>query len=238
MALVNQLHSTTTFTAAWVLALMLSGPAVAQGIFTCIDGKGRKITADRQIAECTDRAQQEITPTGTVKRVVPPTLTAQERAAQEDKERQIAEVRAQEAEEKRRDRALLLRYPTRQVHDKERELALAQVDEVIKAASKRALELAEQRKAINAELEFYKKDTSKASVSLKRRIEENDASVAVQKRFIADQDMEKKRVNTRFDEELIKLRQLWTLMGVPPAPTPMAATVSAGSVKKKQLTVN
>lgn len=232
------MHSTSIFTAGWVLALLLSGPAVAQGIFTCVDGKGRKITSDRQIAECTDRMQQEITPSGTVKRVVPPTLTAQERVAQEEKDRQVAELRAQEAEEKRRDRALLLRYPSRQVHDKERELALAQVDEVIKAASKRSQELAEQRKLINAELEFYKKDPSKAPLSLKRRVEENDASVAVQKRFIADQDLEKKRVNTRFDEELVKLKQLWTLMGVPPAPTPTTASGSASSVKKKQFTAN
>ena len=229
--LINQLHSTSIFTAGWVLALLLSGPAVAQGIFTCVDGKGRKITSDRQIAECTDRMQQEITPSGTVKRVVPPTLTAQERAAQEEKDRQVAELRAQEAEEKRRDRALLLRYPSRQVHDKERELALAQVDEVIKAASKRSQELAEQRKLINAELEFYKKDPAKAPLSLKRRVEENDASVGVQKRFIADQDLEKKRVNTRFDEELVKLRQLWTLMGVPTVPT--SATSSVSAVKKK-----
>ena len=115
---------------------------------------------------------------------------------------------------------------------------MAQVDEVIKAASKRALELAEQRKLINIELEFYKKDPSKAPISLKRRLEENEASVAVQKHFIADQDLEKKRVNTRFDEELVKLKQLWTLMGVPVVPTSAAATGNASLVKKKQITAN
>ena len=41
--------------------------------------------------------------------------------------------------------------------------------------------------------------------------------MAVQKRFIADQDAEKKRVNMRFDEELVKLNQLWAMGGAVPA---------------------
>ncbi|MDP3755181.1 MAG: DUF4124 domain-containing protein, partial [Polaromonas sp.] len=84
-------------------------------------------------------------------------------------------------------------------------------------ASKRTTELAGQRKAIDADFEFYKSDPARAPASLKRRLEENDSSVAVQKRFIADQDAEKKRVNMRFDEELVKLNQLWAMGGAVPA---------------------
>ncbi|MGH8833250.1 MAG: DUF4124 domain-containing protein [Polaromonas sp.] len=203
----------------------LCGNAAAQGIYTCVDGKGRKITADRPIAECLDRTQQELTRSGLVKRQVGPSLTAQERAAQEEKDKLAAEARAREAEDKRRDRALLLRYPSRTVHDQERATALAQIDEVIKAASKRTVELAEQRKAIDSEYEFYVKDPAKAPPSLKRRLEENDHSVVVQKKFILDQEQEKKRVNLRFDEELVKLKQLWALAGV--AVNPASAAVGA-----------
>lgn len=194
----------------------LAGTAAAQSIYTCVDAKGRTITADRPIVECLDRTQQELTRTGTVKRVIGPSLTAHERAAQDEKDKQAAELRAREAEEKRRDRALLLRYPNRAVHEQERATALAQIDEVIKASSKRTLELAEQRKSIDTEFEFYVKDPSRAPVSLKRRLEDNESSVAVQKRFIGDQDQEKKRVNSRFDEELVKLKELWALAGSPP----------------------
>ena len=201
-------------------------PAQTQGIYSCVDATGRKITADRPIAECIDRPQRQINPSGTVKRVVGPSLTAQEKAAQEQKDRVAAEVRAREAEEKRRDRALLLRYPNRAVHDKERAEALEQIDVVIQAASKRTTELAGQRKAIDADFEFYKSDPAKAPASLKRRLEEHESSVAVQKRFIADQEAEKKRVNLRFDEELVKLNQLWAMGGVVPAAT------AAPTVKK------
>jgi hypothetical protein len=224
--------SKTLITAGWILAMLVPGAAMSQGssIYTCVDARGHKITSDRQIAECTDRQQREMTPTGTVKRVIGPTLTAHERAAEDEKEKAAAEARALAQEEKRRDRALLLRYPSRTVHDTERSLALAQVDEVSKAASKRELELAEQRKLIDIELEFYKRDPSKAPPSLKRRLEENESSVAVQRRFISDQDSEKRRVNLRFDEELVKLKQLWALLGVPTAPA-ASAGVSVKNAK-------
>jgi hypothetical protein len=221
------MHVQTVAAVAWVaLVACLCSIAQAQGIYSCVDGAGRKITADRPIAECIDRPQRQINPSGTVKRVVGPSLTAQERDVQEQKDKAAAEVRAREAEEKRRDRALLLRYPSRAVHDKERAEALDQIDAVIKAASKRTSELAGQRKAIDADLEFYKSDPAKAPSSLKRRLEENDSSAAVQKRFIADQDAEKKRVNMRFDEELVKLNQLWA-MG-----TAVPAAAAAPAVKK------
>lgn len=217
----------TLFTVICVSLMCLAVPVAAQNIYTCVDGKGRKITADRPIIECIDRTQQELGPTGLVKRQVGPSLTVQERTALEEKEKAAAEVRAREAEEKRRDRALLLRYPRREVHDQERVTALAQIDEVIKAASKRTVELAAQRKSINSELEFYAKDPAKAPPALKRRIEENDNSALVQKKFILDQEQEKKRVNQRFDEELVKLKQLWAVAGAPA----IAASGVAGAAK-------
>jgi len=217
----------TALTVAWVLAAGLGGHAAAQGIYSCVDGKGQKITADRPIVECLDRTQQELTRSGLVKRQLGPSLTAHERAEQEQKERLAAEQRAREAEDKRRDRALLLRYPSRSVHDQERSTALSQVDEVIKASSKRTVELAEQRQAIQVELEFYVKDPSKAPPALTRRIAENDNSAAVQKRFIAEQNQEKQRINQRFDEELVKLKQLWALAGRAPADAPGAPKTTA-----------
>ena len=191
--------------------------AAAQQIYTCVDGRGRKITADRPIAECLDRAQQELTPSGLVKRQLGPSLTAREQAVQDEKDTLAADARARETEDKRRDRALVLRYPTRALHEQERAAALVQIDEGIKVASNRTAELAGQRKAIVSELEFYAKDPSKAPTSLKHRLDENDTSVSVQQRFIAEQQQEKKRINLRFDEELMRLKQLWATLSVPPA---------------------
>ncbi|MES2977439.1 MAG: DUF4124 domain-containing protein [Pseudomonadota bacterium] len=211
--------------AGWV-GLVASSALWAQtaGIYTCTDSKGRKLTADRPIAECVDRSQQELNQSGTVKRVIGPSLTAVERAALEEKQKIAAELVARQAEEKRRDRALLLRYPNRSVHDRERGEAIAQIDEVIKASAKRAAELTTHRRQIDEEFEFYKSDVSKAPAWLKRKLEDNQASVGVQKRFQLEQEMEKKRVNARFDEELVKLSSLWAATAqVKPGATALAA---------------
>ncbi len=198
----------------WASAVWAQSPSTA-GIYTCVDAKGRKLTSDRPIADCADREQKELSSSGTVKRIVKPVMTAEEQRVADEKARIETEERIRQQEEKRKDRALLSRYPNRATHDKERNEALAQVDEVIKAASKRIGELAVQRKSIDAEFEFYKKDPKKAPQSLRRQIEDNDNSVTVQKRFIADQDDEKKRVNVRFDEELARLKTVWPLAAGP-----------------------
>ena len=215
-----------------IAAGCLGGMAAAQSIYSCVDGNGRKHTSDRPIAECTDRTQRELSPQGTTRRVVGPTLTAQELAVQEQKEKIAAEARNLALEEKRRDRALLSRYPSKAVHDKERVQAIEQVNEVIKASAKRSQELTEQRAVVSLEMEFYKKDPGKAPAAIKRRVEENDSSMAVQKRFLAEQDLEKQRVNLRFDEELVKLKQLWEMAsGVGTAPAATSAATPAAHIK-------
>ncbi len=189
-----------------------------QEIYTCVDAKGRNLTSDRPIAECLDREQKMLNPSGTVKAKVGPNLTAQERSELEAKEKAEFEERARQNEEKRRDRALLVRYPSKTVHDKERAVALAQIGVVRQAAVNRVDELQRQRAAVLDEMEFYKKDPNKAPASVRRQLEEVNASLAVQARFIAEQDAEVKRVTFRFEEELFRLKQLWSLQaGVPAA---------------------
>ena len=189
----------------------------APEIYTCVDAKGRNLTSDRPIAECLDREQKMLNPSGTVKAKVGPNLTAQERSELEAKEKVELEERARLNEEKRRDRALLVRYPNKAVHDRERAVALAQIGVVRQAAVNRVDELQRQRAAVLDEMEFYKKDPNKAPASVRRQLEEVNASLAVQARFIAEQDAEVKRVTFRFEEELFRLKQLWALQAGGPA---------------------
>jgi hypothetical protein len=196
---------------------------LSQGIYTCTDAKGRKLTSDRPIPDCADREQNVLNPSGTLKARVGPVLTAPEIAAQEAKARQEQEVRALQVEERRRDRALVLRYPNRQVHDQERAEAIKQIGAVKAAAITRSMELVRQRKQVEEELEFYKKDPSKVPPSLRRQAQDINDSLAVQGRFLATQDAEITRVNARFDEELVRLAQLWSLQaGTGPAPAASA----------------
>jgi hypothetical protein len=208
--------SMTMSLAAFLLASAVASlpsqvQAQANGIYTCIDSKGRKLTSDRPIPECSDRDQKVFSPSGTFKGNVGPALSPQELAQQEEKEKALAQERARKDEEKRRDRALLQRYPNKGVHDVERAEALKQIGVVKAAAANRVEELKKQRVGVDEEMEYYKKDPSKAPLRLRRQIEENAESLAVQARFIIDQEGEIKRVNARFDEELARLKLLWPL---------------------------
>lgn len=179
------------------------------GIYTCIDGKGRRITSDRPIAECLDREQQELNPSGSIKRVITPTPTAAERAQQEAEKKAEAERQNRATEDKRKERLLTSRYPNQAAHDKARAEALEQVDAQVTLARQHMAALEQQRRSINEELEFYKRDPGKAPPQLKRRLEENAQQRSTQSMQIADLEREKARVNTRFDEELTQLRRLW-----------------------------
>ena len=211
---------------AWVtggLVLLLVGaefaaaqPQGASGsIYTCVDRNGRRLTADRPIPECLDREQRELSPSGTTRRQIGPSLTEIERAAQEAQRRKDEEERARVVEERRRERVLVARYPDKAAHDVERAAAVQVVDDVTATAEKRIVELKAERKKLDVEMEFYKKDPNKAPMTLRRKIGEVDESVAEQQRFIAGQEQEKRRVHARFDAELAQLRKLWDAQRTP-----------------------
>ncbi len=211
----------------------MGAAAASDSIYTCIDAKGRRLTADRPIADCIDREQTELSPGGLQRRKIGPTLTAAERAAQEEQEKRQQEGRARLEEERRRERALVARFPSREVHDKERADALALVDSVTAAAQRRTQELQKQRKFLDGEVEFYQLDPSRMPAKLKRQLDEVDTQLAAQKRFVVDQDVEKVRVNARFDEELTRLKVLWAQQAVlvPPAAAHAPASRPAAAVK-------
>lgn len=213
------------------LGCLLAGTAgigwAQQGIYTCVDGKGRRLTSDRPIPECFDREQKQLNASGTVRRVLGPQLTATERAAKEEQERKLAEERQRQADEKRVNRAMLSRYPSQAVHDAERRKALQAQQDVVASGQRRIIELQQQRAKLNQEIEFYK-DASKWPPKLKRQVDEADQQLAAQNRFIAAQEEETKRINTRFDEELVRLKTLWAQL----PPTANAAAAAASGPKK------
>jgi hypothetical protein len=191
--------------------------AAAQDIYTCIDAQGRKRTSDRKIPECIDREQKILNPSGTVKATIGPTLTALERS-QIDAQNKIREQElARLEEEKKRDRALLVRYPSLALHQQEREESLRQVLMVKSAALVRVAELMAERNKLLDEMAFYTKDPNKAPLKLRQQIEAVSQTLAGQGRFLADKDNEIIRTNARFDEELKRLKPLWQMNPKPSA---------------------
>lgn len=210
---------------AGLMAAAAAGGTPAQGIYSCIDDKGRRLTSDRMIPECADREQKVLGPTGATRGVLQPTLTAREREALAEQERKAAEEKQRQAEERRVERALVIRYPSQPTHDLERSKALRSVEESAALHRRQIEELEKQKKKIREEAEFFK-DPAKYPVKLKRQIEENDQQIAMQQRQLASQEEERKRLNKRYDDELARLKALWA------APSGVAAAPASGPAKR------
>ncbi len=212
-----------------IAACTVAQPVAAQkaaggAIYSCVDDRNRRLTADRPIPECTARQQQLLNRDGSLRAVVPPTLTADERAAREARERAEQQARAAQADAVRRDRNLVARYPDEERHRAAREAALDTVRLAIRATETRMKELSAERKPLKDEAEFYAGRT--LPPKLRAALDANDAAVDAQRAAAANQQAELGRINRLYDAELERLRRLWS--GAPPgtlgpiAPQPVA----------------
>ena len=201
-------------------------------IYSCIDSKGRRVTADRPIAECSGKEQQILNRDGSPRGVLPPTLTAEERLEKEARERAEAEQRAAQVDAVRRDRNLMTRYPSEASHNRAREASVGTVRQAMKASEIRLSELAQERKPLRDEAEFYQ--GKQLPGKLKAAVDANDAAVDAQRAAGTTQEAELDRINTLYDAELNRLRRLWS--GASPGslgPLPSPYTVTGRPVKPK-----
>jgi hypothetical protein len=212
--------------AAALLALCIGSAAFAQtagkAIYTCTDAAGKRLTSDRPIAECSAREQRVLNVDGSVRSIVPPTLTATERGDAEARERDAAAERARRQEAVRRDRNLLARYPSEAAHQKARELALEDLRKAVRVSEARLATLATERKPLADEAEFY---VGKAlPLKLRLALDANDASVEAQKSLMQNQQVEALRIELLYDAELERLKKLWG--GAPPGSLGVLAGVA------------
>jgi hypothetical protein len=218
------------------------------GIYTCTDERGRKLTSDRPIPECNAKEQKLLNKDGSLRQVVPPALTAEERAEREAAQLSQQQERSAQVDAVRRDRNLKSRFPNEAAHRRSRESALEGVRVAMKASERRLAELAKDRKPLMDEAEFY--TGRNMPLKLKQAIESNDAAVEAQRNAIATQEAELVRINRLHDIELDRLRKLWagaapgSLGPVPsmppvaqpavPASAPASAPVSAAAGAKSR----
>ena len=199
--------------AARLLAAALLASACAAsgantgGIYTCTDDRGRKLTSDRPIADCAHKEQLLLNRDGSVRSVIPPTYTAEERAEREARERRAAEARAAQADAVRRDRNLVARYPDEAAHGKAREAALDSLRTAIAATERRLKELSAERAPLVNEAEFYQ--GKPLPPKIKSQLDANDAAVEAQKAAALNQTAELDRENKIYDPEFERLRKLW-----------------------------
>jgi len=218
---------------AWAQA----APAASSGIYTCVSADGRRLNADRPIDECRSREQKLLNRDGSVRQVLPPTLTAEEAAEADARARAAAVERAARADAVRRDRNLLARYPDEATHQRARVAAADTVRAASRLTEQRLRDLAVERKPLANEAEFYLGQPMPAK--LRGQLDANDAAVEAQRSSALNQQAELDRINRLYDAELERLRRLWagapsgSLGALPvlptaarPAATPAAAAAA------------
>lgn len=184
-----------------------SQPARGSGIYSCTDLTGKRWTSDRPIPACHGLEQRVLNADGSVKAVVAPPMTADERAEREQADRAAAAARAAQQEAVRRDRNLLLRFRDEAAHRNARVAALDDVRKAVQLSERRIEVLSAERKPLMDETEFYVGRALPAR--LRQQIDANDATIAAQRSLMDNQRAEIVRINAMYDIELQRLKRLW-----------------------------
>lgn len=188
------------------LTLLAGSAFLAQAgatVYTCVDASGRRISSDRPIAECLDREQRVLNPSGTTREAIGPSLSEAERAVLEERQRRAEIERLRANEERLRQRALLSRYPNAEALERDRLGAIAPLEEVIASASARLAALDAERARLDAQ------NRQTPSADMTRTLEQVDQQRGSQERFLNNKRVEKEQVLRRFADMARQLEVLW-----------------------------
>jgi hypothetical protein len=200
------------------LAVLLTLPAWlgAQGIYTCVDAQGRKQVSDRPIPECLDRVQKELGSSGVVRRQIVPTTHQGAQESASTGRLALETGHDKSLREQRQQRALLDRYSSEAVHADERKRALSSIDQSLSQTQLQLTELITINRDLLAQAAPFKTKSQAVPRTLQMSLKENQQSIALLQGVLDERNLERKRTNERFDEELAVLRKLWAQGGTKP----------------------
>jgi hypothetical protein len=192
------------------------------------------------IPDCANSEQRELNADGSLKRIVRPVPTDDERA---DIERQDREEKAKIValnDAIRRDRNLMQRFPDEAAHQKAREKALDDLGIAVKNSRARINLLLDEKKKLDEEKKFYvnEKVNKPLPTSLKQKIDANEAGLEAQRSLAQNAQAEVGRINALYDAELLRLKKLWagapagSLGPLPDTRAPAAAPAAALGASK------
>jgi hypothetical protein len=192
----NRVRTTRAIALAATLCAIIAGVADAADppkttIRTCKDAQGRTLITDASDPRCY---------------TAPPTpeeLATQDADYREQMERYLACKAAQ-----RSDQTLLSRYPNRASHDGARQKALDGIAAQMRSNDARIEQLQKERKHLLEEAEFY--PDGKLPPKLKRDLDSNTALLAARRQAVATQQGEEANINKFYDDELARLKALWS----------------------------
>lgn len=210
---------------AAIAGCLLAAPTHAQTstqIYNCEDAQGRTISSDRPIQDCARRELRVLNRDGSLREVIPPPLTRDQRKQAERSELERRDALARSRARQARDRSLLITFEDEESLETVRQRQLAEIDAEIRIATTRILQLDKDLKAAQAEASRQQKERAGRPLPFIYQQKITDAANAIlaEDSLIRDRQNERERVNERFDADAARLREL---LGHPPPATATSA---------------
>jgi hypothetical protein len=192
----------------WIAMAALSAlPSAAwPQLYVCTTPGGRTLTGDTPPNDCQNVEIRELNHDGSIKRVIEPPLTPEQKKKHDEDEKKRHQREMQAQEQLRKDRALLETYATEEEIEASRDRTLASRQTLIDRSNQQLKEFKLDRKRLDDESEFYVK--RQLPDKLKRAVEDNTALQAQQLKTIQDIRADMQRINERYDAELQRFREL------------------------------
>lgn len=195
----------------------LSAMPASASVYCCTDEHGKRVCGDILPVQCQTRAYNEFNQMGVLKKAHEAPLTPEQRA-QRDAElaRKKAEDRAN-ADQVRRDKAMLASYNSVADIDAKRTRTVAAAKAEIKATQER-IEAAQARQAkLKKSVERYTGAGKAVPDSLTSNLREGEADLAARRTALADKEKELLVIEENFDHDR---RRFIELTAGQPAPVP------------------
>ena len=190
-------------------AAAAAAPAAAQTqkLYKYTDpATGQIIYTDKLPPNAAGKANEQLSPQGTVVRRTDAALTPEQIAAKEAERKRKIEEDLAAKEEKRKNMALLNTYPSERDIDEARVRALKANEDSLKEAELKLADAEKRKQTLAAEAEFYKKRPMPAH--LRQEIQTNEVEIRSQGELLEKKRKESEAINARYDEDLRRYRGL------------------------------
>jgi regulator of protease activity HflC (stomatin/prohibitin superfamily) len=190
-----------------MLAVTLTGlsPAAWCG-YTCKPPNSTTIYRDDLPIECKDVEIREFNPDGSLRRIIPPLLTPEQKKEKAEKEKRLAACIRRNQDQERKNAALRARYNSEDDLQGARYRELARQHELIDQQRQKLAEYRSDRERLDDEKEFH--EQGQLAEELKRKIDNNDDLQARTLKSIEKAEAGMQQINDRYDADLKGYREL------------------------------
>ncbi len=186
------------FCVLW-MTLPVGAQTSPKGTVFCCTDNGHQVCGDVLPLQCYGKGYREVSPQGTVRRLVEAPLTPEQLARREAEERaRRAEIASRRAEN-RRNQSLLETYSSVADIETRRDRALEVVALELKQAEARRALMLKKREGLNREAEFYQKREMPAALAASLR--ESDGELNAQSLLVEAKRRDIEAIRTRYEQD-------------------------------------